>query len=153
MKKIYNIILVICCIAIFSCKKDQNQKLVSEIAGEYNIESFTKYRNGQATPVNFTKATINFESCTLKDGIGGNCTGWYKFDDNPKVTFNYKPSKDYGFKDVYILGLSSFKEPELRGDFKFVQENGFLLLNGIENSGSVNGVVTTSYSDLKLIKK
>ena len=135
---------------ILSCNKDQ--KLISEIAGEYKIESVTNYKNGQGTSVSFTKATIFFADCTMKDGVGSSCTGWYQFDEMPKVTFQYRTESERDFKEVSILNVSNYKAPIIMGYFEFEHKNSFLLLNGIENSGSANGVITTTYSDIKLYK-
>lgn len=147
MKKI---ILVFICTIILSCNKDQ--KLISEIEGEYKVESIISFKNGEGTAVSFTGGRIFFQDCKMKDEAGGNCNGWYEFEGMPKVTFQYNTEKRKDSKVIHIYNLSSFTEPEIIGDFEFKSEGNKMILDGIEQSGGANGVDVTWYSDIKLTK-
>lgn len=133
-----------------SCNKDQ--KLIAEIEGEYKIESVINFYNDQGTPAVFTTGRIFFENCTMKDGTGGNCNGWFEFDGNTKVAFQYYTSKEKGYNSVSIRNLSSVSTPTIMGSFKFKKEGNILILDGIEESGGANGVINTWYSDIRLSK-
>ncbi|HEY0056839.1 MAG TPA: hypothetical protein VGB63_15920 [Pedobacter sp.] len=151
MKQLFQLILAICCIVGYSCSKDKDQKLISEVAGEYKIESIVNYNDGQATTLTFIAGTIYFQDCTMKDGVGGNCTGWYEINGLPQVTFQYTTRKNDGAKILNITNPSSFKEPFILGLYKFEDKGGFTLLNGVQ--GTSNGVSFSDYSDIKLSKK
>lgn len=152
MKKISKLLIVICCIISFSCNKDQ--KLVSEIAGEYRIESITNYNKGQSSAVNITAGTIFFQDCTMKDGVGGNCTGWYELNGMARVNFQYYTRKENGTKTITITNPIPLIEPVIIGYYEFGKNGGFMLLNGIEGSiDAANGVSYSDYSDIKLSKK
>lgn len=152
MEKISKLLIVICCIISFSCNKDQ--KLVSEIAGEYRIESITNYNKGQSSTVNITGGTIFFQDCTMKDGVGGNCTGWYEVNGLARVSFQYFTRKEKGAKTIRISSPSRFIEPVIIGYYEFDKEGGFMLLNGVEGPPEANsGVSYSDYSDIKLSKK
>ena len=149
MKKlIKGIALIIFCIVSSSCNKDQ--KLVSEIEGEYKIESVVNYSNGKGNAVSFTEGRIYFEDCKMKDEFGGMCSGWYQFDGKPKVTLQYQVEKRGSKKVVQIINLSSLNEPIIMGYFEFKMDGNDFILDGLEQSGSANGVVSTYYSDVKL---
>ena len=135
---------------VSACNKDQ--KLIADIEGEYKIESVINYRDGAATPVIFSGGRIFFQDCKMKDGVGGNCDGWFEFEGKTRVTFQYYTEKQGGKKIVHIKNLSSLDEPRIMGDFEFRSEGNFMILDGIEESGGANGVITTSYSDVKLSK-
>lgn len=152
MEKISKLLIVICCIISLSCNKDQ--KLVSEIAGEYRIESIINYNKGQSSTVNITGGTIFFQDCTMKDGVGGNCTGWYEVNGKARVSFQYSTRKENGAKTIRISSPSNFIEPVIIGYYKFDKEGGFTVLNGVEGSADAyNGVSYSNYSDIKLSKK
>jgi hypothetical protein len=140
--------LAIGCLLIMSCDKDQ--KLIGEIEGEYKIESLINYSNGKGNAVSFTEGRIYFEDCKMKDEFGGMCSSWYQFDGKPKVTLQYQVEKRGSKKVVQIINLSSLNEPIIMGDFEFKMDGNDLILDGLEQSGSANGVVSTYYSDVKL---
>ncbi len=141
--------IVVFCAVIFSCNKDQ--KLVSEIEGEYKLESIINYKNGEGTAVSFTRGRIFFQNCNMKD-VGGNCNGWYELEGKTKVTFEYHVEKRKEAKIINITNLSSLSEPQIIGYFEFKSEGNYLILDGLEQSGSANGVVSTWYSDIRLSK-
>ncbi len=152
MKNIIKLVFVICCIASFSCNKDQ--KLVSEIAGEYRIESITNYNKGQSSTVNITGGTIFFQDCIMKEGMGGNCTGWYELNGMARVSFQYVVRAENGGKTIRITNPMPVIEPIIIGYYKFDKEGGLTVLNGIEGSSeAANGVSYSDYSDIKLSKK
>jgi hypothetical protein len=133
-----------------ACNKDQ--KLIADIEGEYKIESVINYRNGEGTPVIFSGGRIFFQDCTMKDGVGGNCEGWYEFEGSTKVAFQYNTRKEKGFNLIAITNLSSAGTPAILGSFKFKKDGGDLILDGIEQSGGADGVINTWYSDIRLSK-
>jgi hypothetical protein len=133
-----------------ACNKDQ--KLIADIEGEYKIESLMNYRNGEGTPAIFTGGRIFFSDCTMKDGIGGNCEGWYEFEGGTKVTFQYNTRKEKGFNLIAITNLSSSASPSIIGSFKFEKDGNDVILNGIEESGGADGTTTRWYSDIRLSK-
>jgi hypothetical protein len=133
-----------------ACNKDQ--KLIADIEGEYKIESVINYKNGEGTPVIFSGGRIFFQDCKMKDGVGGNCDGWFEFDGKPRVNFQYHTQKQEGKKVINITNLSSLDEPKVMGFFEFRSDGNSMILDGIEQSGAANGVTTTSYSDVKLSK-
>ena len=135
---------------IMSCDKDQ--KLIGEIEGEYKIESVVNYSNGKGVAVSFIVGRIYFQDCKMKDGFGGNCDGWYEFEGKPKVTLQYNVEKRGSRKVVRIYNLSNLNEPQIMGEFEFKMDGNDLILDGIEQSGSANGVVSTYYSDVRLSK-
>jgi hypothetical protein len=133
-----------------ACNKDQ--QLIADIEGEYKIESVINYRNGEGTPVIFTSGRIFFQDCKMKDGVGGNCEGWFEFEGKPKVTFQYHTKRWDGEKAVFIYNLNSLEEPIIMGDFEFTRDGDSMILNGIEQSGGSNGVTNTWYSNIRLSK-
>lgn len=142
--------LLACLFASSACNKDQ--KLIGDIEGEYNIETVINYKNGEGTPAAFSSGRIFFQDCKMKDGVGGNCDGWYEFAGKPRVDFQYYTEKQGGKKIVHIRNLSSWNEPKITGDFEFRSEGNAMILDGIEETGGADGVTTTSYSDIKLSK-
>ena len=151
MKKLLkNIAALLCLTLMISCDKDQ--KLVAEIEGEYKIETLVNFLDGQGTPATFSGGRIYFEDCKMKDGTAGNCNGWYEFEGNPRVTFQYNTQKEGGDKIIAITNLSSFTEPKIMGSFKFEISGNSVLLNGIEETGGADGSTVKWYSDVKLSK-
>ena len=151
MKKLFrNFACLLFLILIISCDKDQ--KLIGEIEGEYEVETIINFQNGQATPATFSAGRIYFEDCKMKDGTGGNCNGWYEFEGNTRVTFQYNTRKESGDKVIAIANLSSFAEPKILGSFKFKIDGNNLLLDGIEETGGVDGSIVKWYSDIILSK-
>ncbi|SKB41400.1 hypothetical protein [Daejeonella lutea] len=152
MKNINKLFILVCCLAGLGCDKDQ--KLVSEIAGEYKVESIINYDNGQSTNLTITAGTIFFDDCTMKDGVGGNCTGWYDVNGSGRVNFQYYTRKEGGSKTIRISNPMPVKEPQIIGYYKFDKDASFTLLNGIEGStDAANGVSYSDYSVIKLSKK
>jgi len=151
MKNYFTLFAATISLLIISCNKDQ--KLISEIAGEYTIQSIINYNKGEEIPVNFQTGKIFFENCEMKDEGGGSCTGWFEFDGLQKVTFQYYTRKEQGAKTIKITNPNSFKEPIILGYYEFKKEGNLLIFSGKKGSeGSSNGVSFSEYSDIKLIK-
>lgn len=90
----------------------------------------------------------------MKDGVGGNCTGWYEVNGLARVSFQYSTRKENGAKTIRISNPSPLIEPLIIGYYEFDKDGGFMLLNGIEGSADAdNGVSYSDYSDIKLSKK
>ncbi len=132
-----------------SCNKDQ--KLISKVADEYNIDMITNYDDGKSTTVNISSGTIFFDNCTMKDGLGGNCTGWYEIDGKARVNFQYFTRKEKSKNMIRISNPTSFDFPTIIGYYQFEKKGQNLILSGVE--GDANGVSFSDYSDMKFSKK
>lgn len=142
-------IFILGVIILTSCNKDQ--KLIAEIAGEYQIDQITNYNKGKSVEVNLSSGIIYFDNCNMKDEIGSNCTGWYQIDNKQKVNFQYYTRKDKGKKFITISNPSSFEEPTIIGYYEFEKQGKNLIFKGVP--GDTNGVSYSEYSDIKFSEK
>lgn len=152
MKTKITFFLAFFCMILLSCDKDQ--KLISEVAGEYKIEEIINYNAaGQPTKVNLTSGKIVFDSCVMDDAKGGNCTGYYEINGKPRVSFQYYTRKERGSRTIKITNPASFDFPTILGYYEFEKNGNVLLLNGVKGSSdATNGVSFANYSDMRFSK-
>lgn len=142
-------IIAVFAMLFISCNKDQ--KLISEVAGEYEIDKIINYSDGKSYEVEISSGTIFFQNCEMKDGIGSNCTGWYEIDGRAKVNFQYRTEKEDTRKIIRITNPTSFVEPFIIGYYLFEKKGSTLILSGIK--GDTNGVSFSEYSDMEFSEK
>ncbi len=152
MKTKITFLLAFFCMILLSCDKDQ--KLISEVAGEYKIEEIINYNAvDQPTKVNLTSGKIVFDGCVMDDVLGGNCTGFYEINGKLRVTIQYFTRKERGSRTIRISNAASSDFPAILGYYEFEKKGNVLLLNGVKGSSDTyNGVSFSNYSDMRFSK-
>ena len=87
-----NLIYLALIIFIFSgCEKSEQQKLIDFIDGSYTIESFTITKSDLVTDSIVLKnaGDFVFEKCGKRNTLSTYCPGYYVFNNEVKINFDY----------------------------------------------------------------